>query len=182
MRSLLTPNQIVAYNLAKARQLRGWTQDQAAERLAAFSGEHWSKASWSFAERTVDGVRVRQFSADDLFAFSLAFGLPLAWWFMPPGAEDPGVEIFAQAGNPRTGTGFDQRALIDLLFAPSAEIDGRLAATGFADRVKELQAKGGDIDLKAVEATLRMTADWVARVRKSMEPKRGAKRPGKGKR
>src|SRR5207237_7093666 len=33
LRRTMTPNQIVAYNVAKARELRGWTQEQAAEAL-----------------------------------------------------------------------------------------------------------------------------------------------------
>lgn len=48
----LTPNRVVAYNLARARSLRGWTQEQAAERLEPFLGVRWSKATFSAAERS----------------------------------------------------------------------------------------------------------------------------------
>ena len=34
----LTPNQVVAYNLAQARLLKGWTQDQACEALEPHLG------------------------------------------------------------------------------------------------------------------------------------------------
>ncbi len=38
----MTPNQVVAYNVAKARALRGWTQEQAAEALAPYLGPRLS--------------------------------------------------------------------------------------------------------------------------------------------
>ncbi len=50
-----TPNQVVAYNLTRAREHRGWTQDEAAEALAPYLGTRWSKASFSQAERSVAG-------------------------------------------------------------------------------------------------------------------------------
>lgn len=80
----LTPNQIVAWNLARARALRGWTQQEAAERLEPYIGERWSKATYSAAERSVDGQRIRQFTADDIFAFSRAFDLPMTLFLTPP--------------------------------------------------------------------------------------------------
>lgn len=82
-----TANQVVAYNLIRARELRGWTQEKAAENLSHHLGTRWSKASWSAAERSVDGVRIREFTADELAALSQAFGLPLGWWFLPPTDE-----------------------------------------------------------------------------------------------
>jgi len=80
----LTPNQVVAYNLAQARLLRGWTQDQASEALEPHVGKRWSRATFSAAERSVDGDRVRQFDADEIVAFARAFDLPVSWFFLPP--------------------------------------------------------------------------------------------------
>jgi hypothetical protein len=80
----LTPNQVVAFNLAQARQWRGWTQDQAAEALEPYLGKRWSKASVSQAERSIAGKFVRNFDADEIVAFARAFELPLGWFFMPP--------------------------------------------------------------------------------------------------
>jgi hypothetical protein len=80
----LTPNQVVAYNLAHARELRGWTQDQATQALEPHLGTRWSKANYSAAERSVDGRRVRNFTADEIVAFARAFELPITWFFMPP--------------------------------------------------------------------------------------------------
>jgi hypothetical protein len=38
IRRLMTSNQVVAYNVAKAWAIRGWTQEQAAEELAPYLG------------------------------------------------------------------------------------------------------------------------------------------------
>jgi hypothetical protein len=80
----LTPNQVVAYNLQRARVWRQLTQQQAAELLEPYVGKRWSKANFSAAERSVVGERIRQFDADEIVAFAKAFDLPVAWFFMPP--------------------------------------------------------------------------------------------------
>lgn len=83
-----TPNQIVAHNLSKARLLRGLTQDQAAETCAGYLGTRLSPASWSALERSVDGVRIREITADELVAFARAFDLPIGFFLTPPSAWD----------------------------------------------------------------------------------------------
>jgi transcriptional regulator with XRE-family HTH domain len=110
----LTPNQIVAFNLAEARSLRGWTQEEAAERLEPYLGTRWSKGSFSAAERSFTRERVRQFTADDLFAFAKAFNLPVSWFLLPP-----------DEGGGRRGslTGED----LELLFGVGPEFLDRLA-------------------------------------------------------
>jgi transcriptional regulator with XRE-family HTH domain len=80
----MTPCQVVAFNLRRARLLRDWTQEHAAERLEPYLGARWSKANWSAAERGVDGNRIRQFTADELFAFARGFQLPLTFFLIPP--------------------------------------------------------------------------------------------------
>jgi hypothetical protein len=80
----MTPNQVVAYNLAQARAWKGWTQDQAAEALEPYVGSRWSKANFSAAERSVTGERIRNFDADEIVAFARAFELPVTFFFMPP--------------------------------------------------------------------------------------------------
>jgi hypothetical protein len=52
---------------------------RAAERLEPYIGTRRSKGTFSAAERSIAGTRVRQFTAGDLIAFLLAFNLPLAW-------------------------------------------------------------------------------------------------------
>ena len=60
IRRVMTPNQIVAYNVAKARALRGWTQEQAAEALAPYLGARLSEASFSALERSAWKVEPHQ--------------------------------------------------------------------------------------------------------------------------
>ena len=52
IRRTMTPNQIVAFNVAKARALRGWTQEEAAEALAPYLGAKLSGPSFSALERS----------------------------------------------------------------------------------------------------------------------------------
>jgi transcriptional regulator with XRE-family HTH domain len=115
---LWTANQIVAFNVAKARLLRGWTQEEAAQALAPYLGTLLSTASFSAIERSVDTGRVREFSADELLAFARAFRVPVTWFFTPPspfwdsagvstpdaGEEglDPLVMLHAVLGTPET--------------------------------------------------------------------------------
>jgi hypothetical protein len=91
----LSPNQVVAYNLTRAREWKGWTQDQAAEALAPYLGTRWSKASFSQAERSIAGRFVRNFDADEIVAFARAFDLPVTWFFLPPPpwSERPGMPV-----------------------------------------------------------------------------------------
>jgi len=103
-----SPNQVVAHNLTRARLLRGWTQDQAAEALAPFLGSRLSLASFSAIERSIAGTRVKQFTADELVALSRAFDLPLGWWLTPP--PDGAMHTPDHA---RTGVDFD--ALVDVV-------------------------------------------------------------------
>jgi hypothetical protein len=88
----LTPNQVIAYNLAQARLWKDWTQEQACEALEPYLGKRWSKANYSAAERSVDGTRIRQFDADEIVAFARAFQMPIGWFFLPPPPwASPGV-------------------------------------------------------------------------------------------
>lgn len=93
-----TPNQIVAHNIAKARLLRGWTQDQAAEAAAPYLGTRLSAASWSALERSVDGGRIREITADELVAFARAFDLPIGFLLTPPSALDEHAVATPDAG------------------------------------------------------------------------------------
>lgn len=103
-----TANQIVAYNVAQARLRRGWTQSEAAAVLAPFLGQRLSPASFSALERSVDGGRVRQFTADDLLAMSRAFELPIGWFLTPPPRED-GVDV----ATPDHPDGVDPDVMLD---------------------------------------------------------------------
>jgi len=112
IRRVMTPNQIVAHNVARARELRGWTQEQAAEALAPYLGAKLSGPSFSNLERSAVKIeRIRQFSADDLLALSRGFDLPIGFFFTPlPPAMDAGLY------GPDAGTkGLDPIVLLDAI-------------------------------------------------------------------
>ena len=110
IRRTMTPNQIVAYNVAKARALRGWTQEQAADALAPYLGAKLSSASFSALERSAWTVnRVKQFNADELLALSRGFDLPVGFFLTPP---PPGFDAGLHA--PDAGwNGLDPIVLLD---------------------------------------------------------------------
>jgi transcriptional regulator with XRE-family HTH domain len=80
----LTPNQVVAHNLRRARMLHGLTQEAAAAKLEPYLGERWSQVVFSAAERSITGERIRQFTADDLVAFAQAFEVPVPFFLAAP--------------------------------------------------------------------------------------------------
>lgn len=61
--------------------------------LERYLGYRWSKAAFSAAERSVDGRRIREFNANELVAFAMAFDLPLGWFLIPP----PGAKAIRTA-------------------------------------------------------------------------------------
>lgn len=77
-------NQVVAYNVRAARELRGWTQDDFAERLASYIGQRMTQAGVSSIERAWDGERRREFDAHELLVFAMVFELPIIWFLLPP--------------------------------------------------------------------------------------------------
>jgi transcriptional regulator with XRE-family HTH domain len=77
-------NEIVAYNFRRARELRGLTQDEAADRLAPFLGQRLRQAAVSSIEGAFGGDRRREFDAQELLAFACGFDVPLIWFFLPP--------------------------------------------------------------------------------------------------
>ena len=85
-------NQIVAYNFRQARELRGWTQDEAAIALEPLLGQRLPQASISAIERAYEGDRRREFDAQEILAFALAFNLPLVWFFLPPPGDHRTLE------------------------------------------------------------------------------------------
>ena len=112
MRRVMTPNQIVALNVARARALRGWTQEQAAEALAPYLGAKLSGPSFSALERSAVKVeRIKQFSADDLLALSRGFDLPIGFFFTPPSPGDDAGLYGPDAGM----KGLDPIVLLDAI-------------------------------------------------------------------
>jgi len=116
----ITPNQIVAFNLTVARQLRGWTQEEAAAQLEPYVGARWSKATFSSAERSIDGRRIRQFTADEIVAFSRCFDVPIGFFFMPPRPSQSETPVrFATAKNDDYGLSLAE--LLDAIFGTPGE-------------------------------------------------------------
>jgi hypothetical protein len=112
IRRTMTPNQVVAYNVVRARAQRGWTQEQAAEALAPYLGAKLSGASFSAMERSASSpLRIKVFSADDLLALSRGFDLPIGFFFTPP---PPGDDIGLHA--PDAGSkGLDPIVMLDAI-------------------------------------------------------------------
>jgi transcriptional regulator with XRE-family HTH domain len=77
-------NQVVAYNVREARQIRGWTQEELADRLEPYLGQRLTQAGVSSIERAWDGERRREFDAHELLVFAMVFDLPIVWFLLPP--------------------------------------------------------------------------------------------------
>lgn len=87
---VLTVNQLVAYNLTRARRRAGWTQAEAAEKLNFFGGKGYTAATLGAAERSWKTGRSREFDANELAVFSLAFDQPIAFFFLPMSEKSAG--------------------------------------------------------------------------------------------
>lgn len=82
-----------------------------------------SKATFSAAERSVAGDRVRQFDADEIVAFARAFALRVSWFFLlPPPWADAGVPARLQTPTNRE-VGDSLAVLADLVFGDDEAAD-----------------------------------------------------------
>jgi hypothetical protein len=139
LRRTYSPNQVVALNVARARAMRGWTQEQASAAIAPYLGARLSNASFSSIERSIGGTRVKQFSADELVAFSRGFDLPIGWFFLPPPPEqDAGLHT-----PDATWRGMDMALLLDaILGTDSSTPPWRTALLDYAATTAKAQAEG----------------------------------------
>lgn len=80
---VLSINQLVSYNMWRARRASTWTQQEVAELLEKYTGRTWSNASVSAAERAWQGGRPRRFDASEIVALSKIFDEPMIYFFMP---------------------------------------------------------------------------------------------------
>lgn len=92
------PSQIVAHNMTKARELRGMHQSEVAERMSRFTEAKWTQPSVAQAEGSVGGVRIRAFTAVELFALARTFDLPITYFLAPP--ESPTTARLEMPGVP----------------------------------------------------------------------------------
>lgn len=138
-RRTYSPNQVVALNVARARAMRGWTQEQASTALAPYLGSRWSNASFSAVERSIGGTRVKQFSADELVALARGFDLPLGWFFLPPPPEEDAGLHSKEAGS----RGVDMGVLLDIVLGtPSSTPPWRDALLAYAAATAKSEAEG----------------------------------------
>lgn len=93
-----TASQVVAHNLTRARELRGLSQAEIAERLSRFTGAPWSATTVAQAEGSVSGNRLRQFTANELVALARTFDLPVLYFFLPPDGGEGELRTADAAG------------------------------------------------------------------------------------
>lgn len=87
---IIDGNQMVAANLRRARLDEGLTQEEAAARIGELLGAVVSKSNYSAWERSVEGKRYRDFTANQLVAFAQVFRHPVQWFFVPPIPDEDG--------------------------------------------------------------------------------------------
>jgi hypothetical protein len=76
-------------------------------------------AQVSAAERSVDGARIRQFTADDIVAFAQAFELPIGYFFLPPRSYAKWSKV--EPGTTRGQSSRTMSVMIDLIFGDPLE-------------------------------------------------------------
>lgn len=87
-RRTMSANAVVAYNLRALRLRYGWSQERLAEELGTVTGRVVTQAAISAREMTVNaGPRQSRFDAQDLYLYSVALGVPIAYFFTPPPEE-----------------------------------------------------------------------------------------------
>ena len=138
---VLSVNQLVSYNLMRARRAHAWSQQDVAELLEKYTGRSWSNASVSAAERAWQGGRSRRFDACEIVAMAKIFDEPVTFFFLPPDrSEYPakwvGLKEF-KGGRPDMDDTNDQMALVPTsTFVDSLSLDE--AAPTFTARMQEL--------------------------------------------
>jgi transcriptional regulator with XRE-family HTH domain len=85
----LTASAIVAMNVRRIREEKGWTQAHAGERLEKVTGRPFSVATVSALERGWDRTGPeRAFTINELDAISQAFGVALLELLLPPSKDE----------------------------------------------------------------------------------------------
>ncbi|MDH2429346.1 helix-turn-helix transcriptional regulator [Sphaerisporangium sp. TRM90804] len=150
----ITPNRLVAYNMAYFRKAAGLKQEDLAARLNMARGQTlWTNASISAAERSWDGKRVRQFDADLILGLATTLGLPIAAFFLPP--EDDGIKQRYLMDLPdTTGRGNDCLYMADVL-------DYVINTDGFTFEAEEDAEEDADLPEKTNEQYRRRLNDAV---------------------
>ena len=149
----LTFHQVVAHNVYQARLLRGWTQEEAAGQISKTLGRPITAAGLSTIEKTYTSRRQRVIDVVELAAFARAFGLPIAWFFLPPERREasPIPGLYAHAATMAVDVFGDEDAwqwylarVVDLLGAPGSILhDELLGSAGYpgADEWAQIDLK-----------------------------------------
>ena len=160
-RIIYSVNQVVAWNLWKARREKGWTQAEATQQLAPYLGEEWSVATYSAAERSAQRFdRVRQFNADDLVAFAATFGVPVQYFFVGPTLSDS-EDVDIVAGDRESCRVFTFGEYMRIAYGSPAAIEELVAE--LQEAIEESPDQWGDDDSKALRDAF--TAFTRARVK-----------------
>src|SRR5262249_39729409 len=101
--TILSPCQVVAWNLERARRARNWSQAEMAKRLEPYLGHRMSRAALSKAERSLHGGPIRRFDADEIFALARIFDRHVGDFFSPPESYFRGRPLLInnKPGDPR---------------------------------------------------------------------------------
>ena len=176
-------NQVVAYNVRAARELRGWTQEELADRLEPYLGQRLTQASVSAIERAWDGDRRREFDAHELLFFAMVFDLPIMWFLLPPPKDHrlmrattrPVDELYMYLlGRPeQLGPIYDRLRQIGVTDPTEAEeiverLTGRPAVSrewSYRDRRKELLLALLDDHADELDAAVDELGRWVDHLR-----------------
>lgn len=144
---LVTVNQVVAWNIAWYRREAGLTQQE----LAGLLG--WPQNKVSEAERSRDGKRTREFDAQTLAGLSLALGVPVGAFFLPPLDDGKPARYVIRPPGQREDLGME--VLMTMLVSYSDNPGA--AAAGYRRRL--LGATGRYLD-----------EDWMAEVAEWSKP------------
>lgn len=149
------PSQIVAHNMAKARELRGFTQTDTAERMSRYTEAKWTKTSVALAEGSVSGSRIRAFTAVELFALARTFDLPVTYFLAPP--EDTETVSLDMPGVPPNA--WDYLMMLVAGHQDNSEFVGSQFA-GFAAKTS-VQIPPSDASIEAIESyTTRVSSQF----------------------
>ncbi len=151
--------------LASPTDIRVATMERAAAELEKYIGARWSKATFSAAERSIDGRRVRQFTADEIVAFSRCFGVPIGFFFMPPRPSQSENSVNFAAPE-RHGFGIPLAELLDVIFGTPGErevLSARL--TEYLDEIpmRDLTAAQDALTWRAEDALTAVAMKQLAR-------------------
>lgn len=144
---LVTVNQIVAWNIAWYRREAALTQEELGDLLG------WPQNKVSEAERSWNGKRTREFHAQELAGLSMALGVPVGAFFLPPPDDGKPDRYVIRPPGRREDLGME--ALMAALVSYSDNPGD--AAAGYRRRL--LGATGRYLD-----------EDWVAEVAEWLRP------------